>query len=188
MVFREQIRRILRLPNIINFEYKRHQDSLVDKSSYRNPTMSWRAPAKNLNDKEAPPAGRGYNNYNKGGDNRGNYQQGQPAGEGGYKNSWGGKPRWQENNDGQQRGPNTRDDNRQQSEWRNPKHNKPEEFNSRTPKVDQQTQGGSNSVTNSQPPVAAASTASAGPPNSTIRAPTGEVWTKVKNPFNKDEN
>jgi hypothetical protein len=40
---RDQIRRVLKLPTIIPIEYKRHQDSLTDKSSYRNPTMVWRA-------------------------------------------------------------------------------------------------------------------------------------------------
>lgn len=41
---RDQLRRILKLPSIIQIEYKRHQDSLVDKSSYRNPTMVYKPP------------------------------------------------------------------------------------------------------------------------------------------------
>lgn len=40
------MRRIWKLPAVIPIEYKRHQDSLVDKSSYRNPSMVWRAPSK----------------------------------------------------------------------------------------------------------------------------------------------
>lgn len=39
---RDQMRRILKLPAYIQLEYKKHQDSLVDKSSYRNPTIVFR--------------------------------------------------------------------------------------------------------------------------------------------------
>jgi hypothetical protein len=43
---RDQMRRILRLPVFIQLEYKKHQDSLQDKSSYRNPTMVYKPPEK----------------------------------------------------------------------------------------------------------------------------------------------
>jgi len=46
---RDQIRRILRLPPFISVEYKKHQDSLVDKSSFRNPSIVYR-PNKPSND------------------------------------------------------------------------------------------------------------------------------------------
>lgn len=46
---RDQIRRILRLPPFISVEYKKHQDSLVDKSSFRNPSIVYR-PNKPNND------------------------------------------------------------------------------------------------------------------------------------------
>lgn len=39
---RDQLRRILKIPALLPIEYKRHQDSLTDRSSYRNPTMVWR--------------------------------------------------------------------------------------------------------------------------------------------------
>ena len=39
---RDQMRRILKLPAFINVEYKKHQDSIVDKSSFRN-TVVWRS-------------------------------------------------------------------------------------------------------------------------------------------------
>lgn len=151
--------------------------------------MSWRAPAKNLNDKDG--GARPFNTYNKA-EGRGTYQQGQQTGSdgavaGGYKSNWG-KPRWQDNNpDGQHR----RDENRQQShEWRNNKHRADDQnSSSRPPKADyQQSQGATTTAGN--PPAAAPASATPAPvANSTIRAPTGEVWTKVKNPFNKgDEN
>ncbi len=59
----DQLRRLLRLPALIAIEYKRHQDSLVDKSSYRNPTMVWRAPSRQLNNAgEKPHYNTSYNN------------------------------------------------------------------------------------------------------------------------------
>jgi translation initiation factor 4E len=57
---RDQLRRLLRLPAVIAIEYKRHQDSLVDKSSYRNPTMVWRATNRQAN----PDKPHGFSNYN----------------------------------------------------------------------------------------------------------------------------
>lgn len=43
------MRRILKLPIFIQLEYKKHQDSLQDKSSYRNPTMVYKPPERHLN-------------------------------------------------------------------------------------------------------------------------------------------
>lgn len=43
---RDTIRRVVRLPDLIPMEYKRHSDSLTDKSSYRNPTMVFRGTAR----------------------------------------------------------------------------------------------------------------------------------------------
>ena len=70
--YRDQLRRILKIPSIIPIEYKRHQDSLVDKSSYRNPTMVWREPTRNNHDNNnssnfgANSAGnKPYSNYNR---------------------------------------------------------------------------------------------------------------------------
>ena len=42
---RDHMRRVLKLPSFITIEYKKHEDSLLDKSSYRNPSVVWRAPA-----------------------------------------------------------------------------------------------------------------------------------------------
>lgn len=39
------MRRVLKLPSFISMEYKKHEDSLNDKFSYRNPSVVWRAPA-----------------------------------------------------------------------------------------------------------------------------------------------
>lgn len=44
---RDQLHRVLRLPSVIQIEYKKHQDSMVDKSSYRNPSLVWRAQSTN---------------------------------------------------------------------------------------------------------------------------------------------
>jgi pre-mRNA-splicing factor ATP-dependent RNA helicase DHX38/PRP16 len=102
LVYRDQIRRVVRLPNLIPIEYKRHQDSLEDRSSYRNPTMVWRAPAKSHNmdgggdhrgghrshrdqDRE-----RGDRNYgDRGGDrgDRGNYRGNMEGGGNRYHNN-----------------------------------------------------------------------------------------------------
>ena len=38
------MRRALRLPSYISMEYKKHEDSLNDHFSYRNPSVVWRAP------------------------------------------------------------------------------------------------------------------------------------------------
>ena len=43
--YRDHMRRVLKLPSFITIEYKKHEDSLLDKSSYRNPSVVWRAPA-----------------------------------------------------------------------------------------------------------------------------------------------
>eukprot|EP01039_Chlorochromonas_danica_P001172 gene1171-1279_t len=46
---RDQIRKFVRLPHTIPIEYKRHQISLEEGSSYKNPTMVWRPPVKTGN-------------------------------------------------------------------------------------------------------------------------------------------
>lgn len=43
LCYSDQLHRVLRLPSVIQIEYKKHQDSLVDKSSYRNPSLVWRS-------------------------------------------------------------------------------------------------------------------------------------------------
>ena len=43
------MRRILKLPIFIQLEYKKHQDSLQDKSSYRNPSMVYKPPERHTN-------------------------------------------------------------------------------------------------------------------------------------------
>lgn len=48
---RDQMRRILKLPAFINVEYKKHQDSIADKSSFRN-TVVWRS--ENTHDRNGP--------------------------------------------------------------------------------------------------------------------------------------
>ncbi len=47
---RDHMRRILKLPSFVPMEYKKHVDSRVDKSSFRN-TQVWRAPAGGRGDK-----------------------------------------------------------------------------------------------------------------------------------------
>lgn len=81
---RDQLRRIWKLPSIIPIEYKRHQDSLVDKSSYRNPTMVWRAPGKAGGNEGSG----GPNNSNNSSGNQNNSNQG--GGAGGYNTNQGG--------------------------------------------------------------------------------------------------
>jgi hypothetical protein len=53
---------------LIAIEYKRHQDSLVDKSSYRNPSMVWRAPSIANKTNNGPP-----NNNNNNGEQKQGY-------------------------------------------------------------------------------------------------------------------
>ncbi len=113
-LFRDQIRKIVRLPNFITVEYKNHQDSLVDKSSYRNPSLVWRAPVKSVADKESH---RGYNNF-KGSEGRFNKDQ-----TGGEKTGW--KPRWGQDGNENVTGPRKdRDDGNRHSDssgWRKPR-------------------------------------------------------------------
>jgi hypothetical protein len=59
---RDQMRRILRLPVFIQLEYKKHQDSLQDKSSYRNPTMVYKPPEKRDRGGDAPGLTRSVTN------------------------------------------------------------------------------------------------------------------------------
>lgn len=68
------MRRILKLPIFIQLEYKKHQDSLQDKSSYRNPTMVYKPPERHLNQQrdrgEAPGLTRSSVNNNQIGGNK----------------------------------------------------------------------------------------------------------------------
>lgn len=41
-VFRDHMRRVMQLPPYVQIEYKKHVDSLADKSSFRNPTLVWK--------------------------------------------------------------------------------------------------------------------------------------------------
>ena len=55
------MRRVMRLPAYVQIEYKKHMDSLADKSSFRNPTMVWKM-------KDGQPSRPPYNKdgyYNK---------------------------------------------------------------------------------------------------------------------------
>jgi hypothetical protein len=87
IVCSDQLRRVLRLPAVIAIEYKRHQDSLVDKSSYRNPTMVWRAPNRASN----PDKPHGFGNY---GHHNNAASGAAPGAPGGYQKAW--KPRNEE--------------------------------------------------------------------------------------------
>jgi len=49
---RDQMRRVLKLPAFIAIEYKKHQDSLVDRSSFRNPTFVFRPPGMGGHDRD----------------------------------------------------------------------------------------------------------------------------------------
>jgi translation initiation factor 4E len=56
---RDQMRRILKLPSFITIEYKKHNDSMVDKSSYKNPSVRWRATGTTTNTRPAGQQGKG---------------------------------------------------------------------------------------------------------------------------------
>ena len=62
---RDQMRRILKLPQFISIEYKKHVDAKADGSSFRNPSMVWRASNRDTSTEN----GSGNSNINKGGDN-----------------------------------------------------------------------------------------------------------------------
>jgi hypothetical protein len=49
LFYSDQIRKIVKLPEIIPLEYKRHESSLTEKTSYRNPTLVYRAPPRQNN-------------------------------------------------------------------------------------------------------------------------------------------
>jgi hypothetical protein len=182
--FREQIRRIVRLPNIIPIEYKRHQDSLEDRSSYRNPSMVWRAPSKVHHDKDNSGNRPPYNNFNKGGE--GNKFQGRSnfseqnnggAGANSYQKPWKGGNRWANDNENGA------------SAGEAPRVTKDKES------VNQETGSGWRRVGasgkpepasfNSRPQTRPAPEHSSSEPSNTGR---GDGWTKIKNPFNKSEN
>jgi hypothetical protein len=146
------------LPNFITVEYKKHQDSLVDKSSYRNPSVVWRPPVKSAAEKDNH---RTYNNY-KSPDGR--FSKDHQSGEKG--STW--KSRWTQ--DGIDSNPpprKDRDDSNRQTEWRK---QRPAEDPAQSQTKDSQA-------------TAAKPGASAG---SGGKSPAGDGWTKVKHPFNKN--
>ena len=76
--FSDQLRRILKLPTSVAIEYKRHQESITDNSSYRNPSVVWRAAP---NDPAATQPPRGF-------------RSNQPGATRPIQNKEGGKSRW----------------------------------------------------------------------------------------------
>jgi hypothetical protein len=65
---RDQLRRIFKLPSFIPVEYKKHQESLTDQTSYRNPSMIHR-PNYKPNEGQSAHAGTrppGYTNHRPG--------------------------------------------------------------------------------------------------------------------------
>ena len=58
---RDQMRRVLKLPSFIAIEYKKHVDAKADGSSFRNPSMVWKAnnPRHGGQDARDHPGGRG---------------------------------------------------------------------------------------------------------------------------------
>ena len=74
------MRRIMRLPAHVQIEYKKHQDSLVDKSSFRNPSLVWKP-------KDAPAQRQG--GYHKEGQGRDGHRE-REGGQGGHYNKEGG--------------------------------------------------------------------------------------------------
>lgn len=61
---RDQLRRLLHFPTFIPIEYKKHEDSITDKSSFRN-TMVYRAPSGTNADRNDRGGGTGPSNINK---------------------------------------------------------------------------------------------------------------------------
>lgn len=202
---REQIRRIVRLPNVIPIEYKRHQDSLEDRSSYRNPSMVWRAPSKT--DKEGPAPGRGnYNSYKNDGNkfhDRGERHDQSNYSKGAWKSS-----RWNETSENSSNQPRSKwgdSDQQTRSKWGDNEgstqprtkwgendtsgqsRSKWSDSNDAKPKDKEETgwrKVGASGKAEPSKPVRSNSHVDEGE----SRAPTGEGWTKVKNPFAKNEN
>lgn len=227
---RDQIRRIVRLPDVIALEYKVHMDSVNDKSSYRNPNMVFRANTK--------PPGERYGGYRErqAGDQAGGYHHRASTG-------WkGNNPRWNGNNnnnneesggeghqprrertDGSQR---ERGENEHTSGWRrnrsdgdqavgnsdNSRYERGErgEYRGDRPNFRERDQTRPTANVNSsassgqsapiKPPTQSSTYSSGGgsfasrlkgageggaPAESEgqLKSPTGENWTKVKNPF-----
>jgi hypothetical protein len=176
---RDQIRKIVRLPNAISIEYKNHQDSLTDRSSYRNPSLVWRAPAKPSGDKpyfNKPDNVRHQSSDYKAG--------GSVPAVGG--NGW--KSRWGQEGTGENGG-NTpgnsyrerreRDDsgrvNTEGGGWRKPR-NEEDNSSSTQPLKEPPTAAPTISVDESRE-----SSKSLGTPG----GPVGDGWTRVQNPFPK---
>lgn len=173
--FREQIRRIVRLPNMITIEYKRHQESLVDRSSYRNPTMVWRAPTKTSAENTSNTR---FNNFNKQQNEGANKQNNQPDGSQPTKPAWK-NARWS-NTEGEK---GERKSGENSNEWR------------RNPPGKDSEGGGSFASKLNRPPLSTNNSDHQDGPTNTdnndhsSRAvkQSGDVWTKVKNPFVKDK-
>ena len=75
------MRRVMRLPPHVQIEYKKHVDSLADKSSFRNPSLVWK-PKENLHqnkeshghyNKEGREGGHHYTHHNKEGGGGGHH-------------------------------------------------------------------------------------------------------------------
>ena len=63
---RDQMQRILKIPKFISIEYKKHVDAKADGSSFRNPSMVWKANSRAEGFKDAAPAD-GYGHEKQGG-------------------------------------------------------------------------------------------------------------------------
>lgn len=77
---RDQMRRILKIPPFVSIEYKKHQDSLQDKSSFRNPNVVHKIVPNNRG-ADGNPNYRGPGQHYGG---RGGYQSHGGSGRGGY--------------------------------------------------------------------------------------------------------
>jgi translation initiation factor 4E len=223
---RDQIRRIVRLPDIIPLEYKVHMDSVNDKSSYRNPNMVFRATTK-----PGDRYGGAYRDRQQTGEQGSGYHHRTGPSGGGWKGSnSNSNSRWSGgNNDegtgGEQRRERTdgghhrdRGEHDQQGGWRRTRsdgdggesnnNNNRERGEYRSNFRDRSTNNVSSSssgqTASSKPPTQSSTYASGGgsfasrlkgtsdaasvpasEEEGSLKSPTGESWTKVKNPFSK---
>jgi hypothetical protein len=111
LFIRDQLRRILKIPNFIPIEYKTHNDSLNDRSSFRNPNVVHKVvpgarsipSSSESGNTGSYGGGGGYGGYNRGNyggssyNQRGGYnnrynQEGNPSGGGGNPSGWKGTP------------------------------------------------------------------------------------------------
>lgn len=148
---------------MIPIEYKRHQDSIEDRSSYRNPNMVWRAPSKS--EKDGLPSNRGgyHSNYKT----EGKFHSTNHDQQNSYsKPAW--KNRWTEGAEGPGRPNKEKED---ANGWRKVGggSSKPESFGSSRPAKEVSTTE-----------------------NDVIKGEKSEKnhegWTKVKNPFAKSDS